>query len=63
MDGNVTRHKHKEIICMSYVVHDDDVVGGLKVVQLVRDEYPRGVTQVPTDALIEQLPTHVGIHC
>lgn len=47
---------------LHYIVHDDDVVGGLEVVQLMRDEHARGVAQVAADALVEQLAAHVGVH-
>lgn len=47
----------------TYILHNDDVIRRLEVVQLVRNQDSRGVAQVAADALVEQLPAHVRIHC
>ena len=47
---------------LRYIIQDDDVIGGLEVVQLMRDEYACGVPQVAADALVEQLTAHVRVH-
>lgn len=47
----------------TYILHDDDVVRRLEVVQLVRDQDPCRVAQVPADTFVEQLPADVRIYC
>lgn len=47
---------------IGYVVHDDDVVSSLEVVQLMCDQHTRGVPQVAVDALVEELAAHVRVH-
>lgn len=48
-------------MAVAYIVHDDNEVCILEVVQLVRDEDAGGVAQVAVDALVEELPTHVRV--
>lgn len=45
-----------------YIVHNNDVIGSLEVVQLMRDENARSVAQVPVDALVEQLAADMRVH-
>lgn len=57
-EGNEIRNKPT----LRYIVHNNDVVGSLEVVQLMRDQHARGVPQVSADALVEELAAHVRVH-
>lgn len=50
------------MVCNSYLVKYDDLVGSLEEVYLVRDEDARLAAQVPVDAALEQLPPDVGVY-
>ena len=46
----------------THVVHDDDHVGILDVLQLMGDQYPGLVSQVCLDAFFEQVFPDVRVH-
>lgn len=45
------------------VIHYDNVIRILEVMQLMRHQHSGGVPQIPVDTLVEQLPAYVSVHC
>lgn len=45
------------------LVHNNNEVGSLEEMYLMRDENARAAAHVAVDAALEQLPAHVRVHC